>query len=657
MSIIRYGTCINLPHVEKHERSVFDMQNNYLQLVSSVITLMKQPDSPRKNVDMHKVCYSSLFRYLFENDIPFSMETALEWLEDKEQDLTHETLSQYRNALFRLEHYILFGNIDSPLCRSDKDFFCRSGMSESFYRLTYELEDYFNTTQNPGYYHKYAVSIKAFFRLATEMEITEPEAITIDILIEYWGAYCIPMPSVVRRQNAVCAMTALMKYLNRRGDVPACYQLTLFGENAEKLLKMKIQQTGNVFQPSRDLEIKADEFLDALGEWKYLESSKVLYRSDFSWYFMFLEINHLSHSSDAVALCLNALPDYPCQKKPNWSVKARRSHTIRLFDNYLQGKMINSSLRQYTREADLLPEWSKTILSDFVESREQDGMAESTLTMCRTAGCSFFMYLDKNGIEGPAAITPDIIKSFHDQDVHSTPESRNAYGTKLRQLLCFIADKGLVPSTLSYAVSSSCAPHRSIVDVFSDEIVDKIYEYRDTASTPLELRNIAIVMLGLRMGIRGIDIINLQIRDFDWKAKTVSFVQQKTRKAITLPVPSDVGNSVYRYILKGRPQSADSGNGYIFVRNQAPYIPAKSSTVCRNALKNVLAAYGIELSPGQGFHMTRKTFATRMMRANNRIDDISNALGHARRETAEVYLERDEQGMKQCPLNFGGVLS
>lgn len=54
--------------------------------------------------------------------------------------------------------------------------------------------------------------------------------------------------------------------------------------------------------------------------------------------------------------------------------------------------------------------------------------------------------------------------------------------------------------------------------------------------------------------------------------------------------------------------------------------------------------------------MTRKTFATNMLRSNNKLDDISNALGHARRENVEVYLERDENGMRMCPLEFGGVL-
>ena len=284
-------------------------------------------------------------------------------------------------------------------------------------------------------------------------------------------------------------------------------------------------------------------------------------------------------------------------------------------------------------------------------------MTDKTLTMCRAAGGSFFKYLEDNGIDNPVSITPDVVKAFHNHDVHSTPESKNAYGTKLRQLLRYMADQDLISPTLAFAVSASCAPHRSIVDVLSDDMVEKIYEYREKASTPMELRDTAMVMLGLRMGIRGADILKLQVNDFDWKNKTVSFIQQKTRKAITLPVPTDVGNSVYKYIMNGRPESAVTGNGYIFIRHQAPYFPLKVTTACRGALKRILAEYGFELSAGQGFHMTRKTFATRMLRADNKLDDISNALGHARQETAEVYLERDEDKMRLCPLEFGGVLS
>ena len=186
---------------------------------------------------------------------------------------------------------------------------------------------------------------------------------------------------------------------------------------------------------------------------------------------------------------------------------------------------------------------------------------------------------------------------------------------------------------------------------------DKNFDYRNKATTAIELRDIAIVMLGLRMGIRGVDILNLKVSDFDWQNKTVSFVQQKTRTAITLPVPTDVGNSIYHYIAYGRPKAAKEADGFIFLLIVEPYVPLKTTTACKCALKRVLAAYNYELPKGQGFHMTRKTFATKMLRANNRLDDISNALGHARQETAEVYLERDEESMRLCPLKFGGVWS
>ncbi len=130
-------------------------------------------------------------------------------------------------ALWRYQKFFL------PLRRQ---FFLPERNIGILFCLTYELEEYYATTQNPCYYHTYSVAIKEFFRLATSLGVTEPEAITIDTLIEYWNTYCKSCKSLARRQNAVCAMTALMKYLHRRGDVPECYQRVLFGENVEYCL-------------------------------------------------------------------------------------------------------------------------------------------------------------------------------------------------------------------------------------------------------------------------------------------------------------------------------------------------------------------------------------------------------------------------------------
>ena len=71
--------------------------------------------------------------------------------------------------------------------------------------------------------------------------------------------------------------------------------------------------------------------------------------------------------------------------------------------------------------------------------------------------------------------------------------------------------------------------------------------------------------------------------------------------------------------------------------------------------EKIMSACGLELPAGEGFHITRKTFATRLLKSRNSFDDISNALGHAVPKSAEAYLARDEDGMRLCPLPFESV--
>jgi len=78
--------------------------------------------------------------------------------------------------------------------------------------------------------------------------------------------------------------------------------------------------------------------------------------------------------------------------------------------------------------------------------------------------------------------------------------------------------------------------------------------------------------------------------------------------------------------MEGRPQSGTQGDRYVFIRHRAPYSGMKTIQACRYALKKVLSAYGLELPPGEEFHITRKTFATQLLTSKNSFDDISNAL-------------------------------
>jgi len=175
-----------------------------------------------------------------------------------------------------------------------------------------------------------------------------------------------------------------------------------------------------------------------------------------------------------------------------------------------------------------LPEWGSGILSQYLQERGREGCAHSTLVMIRNSCSRFLTFLDSNGVFGENGITPKVIKDFQVQDNHSTVEGKNAYAIKIRGFLRFLARKGLVPETLELAVSTEMAPHTSIVTTLSDNQIDAIYTFRQNANCPIQLRNAAIMLLGLRMGLRSSDIANLNLTDISWKESTLSIIQQKT---------------------------------------------------------------------------------------------------------------------------------
>ena len=184
------------------------MQINYLDAISSVLNMMKQPDSACKNIDMQNLLYLHSSSTLMDKGIPFSMDAALDWLEIRKREISMRRSQYARNVPVSPRSTLLFGDIKSSFCRSET-VFSAGAEYRILFRLTPELEEYWRPHRIPlTAYDSVAVKESSNF---TSLGVTEPEAITIDTLIEYWNTYCKSCKSLARRQNAVCAMTALMK--------------------------------------------------------------------------------------------------------------------------------------------------------------------------------------------------------------------------------------------------------------------------------------------------------------------------------------------------------------------------------------------------------------------------------------------------------------
>jgi site-specific recombinase XerD len=322
--------------------------------------------------------------------------------------------------------------------------------------------------------------------------------------------------------------------------------------------------------------------------------------------------------------------------------------TIDLFTDYVETGRLHPEKCRITRMGgiDSLT-WGKNDLNGYINQKRLEKLDDSTIDMIKAACVRFLRYLESKGIRGYAEITPAVVKTFNKEDIHKTPAAKNAYNSRIRKYLLYLSELGKVSSSLSEALPSSYMPGKRMVVTLSEEELQKIREYRESAARPIELRTAAIMTIGIETGLRGCDIVNLEFDDIDWSRKCLRVFQDKTDVEFWVPFGNRVGNSIYHYMKEGRDRR--SGSSKIFISTKAPFGQLHSSA-CLQSLKRVLPGREIR---GSGFHVTRKTFATRMLRGGAEKSLIADGMGHTTTGNLQVYLSLDAERMKACPLPLG----
>lgn len=161
----------------------------------------------------------------------------------------------------------------------------------------------------------------------------------------------------------------------------------------------------------------------------------------------------------------------------------------------------------------------------------------------------------------------------------------------------------------------------------------------------MKQREKAILELGLFMGLRGCDIVNLSFENIDWDKSTIRFIQRKTAYGLELPMPDQVANALYRYIMHERPESVCDK---VFIKHQAPYDNLHRA-ICDKALNDFLPDRDV---PGSSFHVTRKTFATNLLKTGSSSQIVMEGLGHRNTKSIRQYLALNEQFMRLCAISL-----
>ena len=290
-----------------------------------------------------------------------------------------------------------------------------------------------------------------------------------------------------------------------------------------------------------------------------------------------------------------------------------------------------------SREAPTAP---GALLDDYAEYlRVGRGLAAETVRCyCNTARA---FLADRERTAGDLALEALDVAAINEYLLQTSRRgsvcSATAAVTGLRSLLRFLHLQSLIDRDLAVAVPS-VAKWRlgSLVKALDADSVARLLDSCDR-STAVGRRDLAILMLLSRLGLRIGEVAALRLEDLDWRAGELVVCGKGSRQE-RLPLPVDVGEAIVEWLRDGRP---DCDSRFVFTRARAPHEGLHPSSL-NHVVHRACQRAGL---PVVGAHRLRHTAATEMLRAGSSLRDVGQVLRHRSSEVTSIYAKVDHRAL------------
>jgi len=270
--------------------------------------------------------------------------------------------------------------------------------------------------------------------------------------------------------------------------------------------------------------------------------------------------------------------------------------------------------------------------------RAHRGLSESTVGHYSQAASQF---LTDQGVD-PSCYDAKTIRKF----VLGRAQVQGYGATKtlitgLRTFMRYLASQGMCRSGLDEAIPA--VAHWRLATIprsLPIHDVERILDACDTTS-PMGLRDQAIILLFARLGLRAGDVARLCLDDVDWKDGSI-LVSGKSRRQARLPLSQEVGDAILKY-LEHRPRS---NAREIFLRSVAPFRSFRSGGSASQVVTRAMRRADISATC-YGAHALRHTAATEMLRQGMSLYEIGAVLRHHSVEMTAHYAKVDVGLLKQ----------
>ena len=239
-------------------------------------------------------------------------------------------------------------------------------------------------------------------------------------------------------------------------------------------------------------------------------------------------------------------------------------------------------------------------------------------------------------------------------------EPRALTHRELRHFAGVVSERGAMKSTVARKLAAIRTFYRQLVErgeleanpaelVSSpkkDSYLPKVLKPAEVAelleripgSTPLDLRDRALLELAYAAGLRVEELVNLDLRSLDADAEEVR-VEGKGGRTRVVPVGEHAWNALDRYLSRGRTVLNSGESEALFLSKTGRRL---STSDVRRRLRLQTRRAGI--SP----HTLRHSFATHLLEGGADLRAIQELLGHSSISTTQTYTRVESKRLKKA---------
>jgi site-specific recombinase XerD len=210
--------------------------------------------------------------------------------------------------------------------------------------------------------------------------------------------------------------------------------------------------------------------------------------------------------------------------------------------------------------------------------------------------------------------------------------------TATRSLLRFLHVRGLISGPLAGAVPAVAGWRLGALPRGLDRGQVEAVLAGPDVSTPVGLRDHAVLIVLARLGLRGAEAAALGLNDVDWRAGEI-MVRGKGSRVERIPLPCEVGEALAAYVTGGRPVCRCPA---LFITARAPYqsmSPATVRAIMGRACQNAQL-------PRLGAHRLRHSLATDLLRAGAPLTEVGQLLRHRSQLSTTIYAKVDYTALR-----------